>query len=85
DQIEAYARGAAGDSAEVLARIHAVTTARERIAANVPEQLALEALMLALLPRRVRTPRRRCAAARGGPAPAQRVRTTRSGTSARPG
>ena len=30
-----------------------------RIAANVPEQLALEAMMLALLPRRVRTPRRR--------------------------
>ena len=37
----------------------AVATARERIAANVPEQLALEAMMLALLPRRVRTPRRR--------------------------
>ncbi|OOL26933.1 DNA polymerase III subunit delta', partial [Rhodococcus rhodochrous] len=59
DEIEAYARGTAGDSAEVLARIDAVTTARERIAANVPEQLALEAMMLALLPRRVRTPRRR--------------------------
>lgn len=58
-EIEAYARGAAGDSAEVLARIDAVTTVRERIAANVPEQLALEAMMLALLPRRVRTPRRR--------------------------
>jgi len=58
-EVEAYARGAAGDSAEVLARIDAVATARERIAANVPEQLALEAMMLALLPRRVRTPRRR--------------------------
>ena len=45
DEIEAYARGAAGDSAEVLARIDAVTTARERIAANVPMNKIVQELI----------------------------------------
>lgn len=56
-EIEAYARGAAGSSAEVVARLDAVALARERLAGNVPEQLALEAMMLALLPRRARSGR----------------------------
>ncbi|MCK6096348.1 DNA polymerase III subunit delta' [Micrococcus sp. EYE_162] len=54
-EIEAYARGAAGSSADVVARIDAVAQARTRLAGNVPEQLALEAMMLALLPRRARS------------------------------
>lgn len=58
-EIERYAAGAAGSSAEVVARIDAVHLARERLGQNVPEQLALEAMMLALLPARVRTPRGR--------------------------
>ncbi|MDY6055183.1 DNA polymerase III subunit delta' [Micrococcus sp.] len=51
-EVERYAAGPAGTSAEVVTRIDAVTTARERLAGNVPEQLAVEALMLALIPRR---------------------------------
>lgn len=58
-EVERYAAGAAGSPAEVVARIDAIGTARERLAQNVPEQLALEAMMLALLPARVRMPRPR--------------------------
>lgn len=58
-EIASYAHGAAGTSSEVVARIDAINLARERLAANVPEQLAVEALMLALLPARTRTPRQR--------------------------
>ena len=58
-EIASYAHGAAGTSAEVVARIDAINLARERLAANVPEQLAVEALMLALLPVKARTPRQR--------------------------
>ena len=56
-EVERYAAGAAGSPAEVVARIDAIGTARKRLAQNVPEQLALEAMMLALLPTRLRTPR----------------------------
>lgn len=56
-EIERYAASSAGDSNDVLARLDAISTARERLAANVPEQLAVEAMMLALLPARTRRPR----------------------------